>query len=132
MTRGNIRRWLLSIAAAALVAAAGAGCSGPVNAPVDAQAARETLTAALDSWKRGEEVDALQKASPPIFVIDEEWRGGAILKDYRLLGDGEEKDANLYCQVVLTIRTRGGADVTKEVIYIISTAPNRTVSRKVF
>jgi hypothetical protein len=125
-----LRRWLAVIVGC--VATVATGCGGAANAPVEPAAARETLQAALDSWKRGDRPDALQGASPPIFVIDQEWQDGTTLKDYKLAGDGEAKDANLYCPVVLTVRSRGGAEVTRTVTYIVSTAPNRTVSRKVF
>lgn len=109
------------------------GCSGgAANAPVDAAAARDALTAALDSWKRGDKPDALQKASPPVFVIDPDWQAGAALKDYRITGDGKAMDANLHCPVTLTVRAANGAEATREVTFIVSTAPNRTVSRKVF
>lgn len=114
--------------AAALLAL---GCRGG-PAPVDAAAARETLTAALDSWKRGEKPDALQRAAPAIYVIDQEWQDGAVLTDYRLVGDGETKDAHLHCRVALTVRPPRGAEVTREVTYVVSSSPNRTVTRKVF
>ena len=54
------------------------------------------------------------------------------LKDYQVVGDGAEKDAHLMCPVKLTVRLPGGQEVQREVTYIISTAPNLTVSRKVF
>jgi hypothetical protein len=109
------------------------GCSsGPRNAPVDAPKARDALRAALDSWKRGDRSDALQTQSPPIYMIDMEWQSGAVLKDYRLVNDGKEMDANLFCPVVLTVRGPGGKETSREVTYIISTAPNLTVSRKLF
>ena len=89
----------------ALAALTASGCSrGFDNAPVDASLARETLQAAMESWKKGEKVDALQNASPPIYVIDMEWQGGSILKDYEIVGPGEEKDAHLMCRVKLTVR----------------------------
>lgn len=125
----RIRRRVLVLAAGLLVL----GCnSGPNNAPVNAGKARETLLAALESWKKGEKSDALQKASPPIYVIDSEWQQGAVLKGYEVLGEGEEKDAHLFAKVRLTVREAGGKDVTREVTYIVSTAPNLTVSRKLF
>jgi hypothetical protein len=124
------RRWLFLTAIGGLTAA---GCSsGPVNTPVDAAKARDALRAALDSWKKGDKVDGLQKATPPIFVIDPEWQSGAVLKDYKLVGDGKEMDANLFCTVSLTVRPPGGAETTREVTFIVATAPNLTVSRKVF
>jgi hypothetical protein len=131
MTTLISRRQFL-LAATPVAVLSGAGCGGSANAPVDVGVARETLTAALESWKRGDKIDALQKGSPPIYVIDQEWQDGAVLKDYRLVGDGEAKDANLFCPVALTVRAPGGAEATRTVTYIVSTAPNRTVSRKIF
>jgi hypothetical protein len=120
---------LIVLAGAGLL---GSGCSsGARNAPVDAAKARETLRTAMDSWKKGDKVDTLQSASPPIYVIDTEWQSGAILKDYQITGDGKEMDAQLFCPVTITVRTPNGQEAKRELIYIISTAPNLTVSRKV-
>ena len=112
----------------------GSGCSSGINnEPVDAAVARDTLQKALESWKKGDKVDALQQASPPIYVIDMEWQGGATLKEYEIVGAGEAKDAHLLCKVKLTVRGPGGGkEVKKEQTYVISTAPNLTVSRMVF
>jgi hypothetical protein len=121
------RRWLVAAGGLAL-----AGCSGPANAPVDAAKARDALRTALDSWKRGEKIDQLQSASPPVYVIDSEWQAGVVLKEYKLVNDGTPMDANLHCPVRLTVKAAGGAESTREVTYVISTAPNVTVSRKVF
>src|SRR5262245_4368709 len=116
-----------------LLVSTAAGCSsGPVHAPVDASKARETLRAALDSWKKGDAIDALQSASPPIYVIDVEWQGGAKLVDYQLASSGDEKDAHLFCPVQLTVRAPDGRVGKRDVTYVISTAPNLTVSRKLF
>ncbi len=57
---------------------------------------------------------------------------GAKLVNYEVVGDGEEKDAHLYCKVKLTVRGLQGKDAQREVTFIISTAPNLTVSRKIF
>jgi hypothetical protein len=109
------------------------GCAKKIdNAHVNAEKARNTLRAALDSWKNGDAVDALQSARPPIYVIDEGWKSGTTLKDYELAGDGEEKDAHLFCPVKLTVVDARGKEWRGEVVYIVSTAPNLTVSRKVF
>ncbi len=80
-------------AACLLVSLSGLGCSaGPNNAPVVASQARDALRTALESWKHGDKVDDLQNASTPIYVIDQEWKDGAKLKDYQITGNGEEKD----------------------------------------
>jgi hypothetical protein len=125
-TRRALLRFWTSAGAAAL-----AGCSGPANAPVDAAKARATLRTALDSWKRGDKADALQAASPPIYVIDPDWQAGVALAKYEIVSDGKEMDAQLLCPVVLTLRQQG-REVSREVTFYVSTAPNLTVARKLF
>ena len=116
-----------------LAAFGGSGCTpANPNAPVDAAKARETLRTALESWKKGEASTALEKASPPIYIIDPEWQSGVRLTDYQILGDGDEKDAHLFCKVRLKVRGLEGKESQQEATFIISTAPNLTVSRKFF
>ncbi len=50
------------------------GCSNSPNAPVNAAKARETLQTALESWKSGEPATALESRTPPIYIIDQEWK----------------------------------------------------------
>jgi hypothetical protein len=110
------------------------GCSrlpGP-NEPVNADKARDTLKTALESWKKGDPSTALEKASPPIYIIDPDWQAGAKLTDYEILGPGEEKDAQLYAKVRLVLRDASGKDSKREVTFMIATAPNVTVARKIF
>lgn len=109
-----------------------AGCAGPANDPVDPGKARTALHTALESWKKGDKVDALQKAAVPVYVIDPEWQSGTALKDFQLVSDGEAKDAQLYCPVRLTVVGSDGKAVRRTVTYMVSTAPNVTVSRKLF
>jgi hypothetical protein len=121
------------MASCVLIVTLGAGCSSESgNAPVNSAKARETLRIAMESWKNGETAESLQSASPPIYVIDMEWTEGTKLEDYQIMGDGEEKDAHLFCPVKLVFRDSKGKTQRAEVIYIISTAPSLTVSRKVF
>lgn len=108
------------------------GCSGKLNAPVNAPKARETLHAALESWKKGEPATTLQNGSPPIYIIIPDWQNGAKLVDFEVIGDGEEKDAHLFCKVKLTLRGQDGKDIKQDATFIVSTAPNLTVSRKIF
>lgn len=124
------RRWLL---AAGLTLAVAAGCGGPESAPVDATKARDALRSALDSWKRGEKPDRLHTATPPVFVTDPDWMGGGVLREFKLLDDGAAMDSNLHVKVRLTVRPAGGEEfVTRDVTYVVGTAPNLSVSRKVF
>ena len=117
----------------ALASVTATGCTpANPNAPVNADKARETLRTALESWKKGDADTALQTASPPIYIIDPEWQSGTKLADYEILGPGDEKDAHLFCKVRLTVRGAGGKETKQEVTFIVSTAPNLTVSRKIF
>ncbi len=130
MNRLKPMRWLAL--ASVIVMPVTSGCSrGPHNAPVAAEKAREILRTALESWKKGEPSNALEKAQPPIYVNDTEWQSGVVLKDFKFVNDGEAKDAHLYCPVKLTV-IQDGREAQREVTYIISTAPNQTVARKVF
>ena len=89
-----------------------AGCQpGSQPAPVDPGRARAALKTALESWKNGEPATALEKASPPIYIIDPEWQGGARLIAYEVVSD-EEKDAHLFAQVKLTVRGPNGREGT--------------------
>jgi hypothetical protein len=129
----NFRNGKRIVPAAALLLVIGSGCGPEIqNAPVDADKARATLRTALESWKKGEPATALQNLSPPIYIIDQEWQAGAKLISYEMIGDGEEKDANLFCKVKLTTRTSAGKEVQQEVTFVVSTAPNLTVTRKIF
>jgi hypothetical protein len=107
------------------------GCNWGGSSPVNAARAREYLQTALESWKKGDSSETLKKGSPPIYIIDLEWQSGAKLVDYQLVSD-EEKDAMLYSKVKLTVKDANGKDVQKDVTFMISTAPNVTVSRKLF
>ena len=116
----------------ALLLAAGCSNKGFDNAPVDATRARDALKAALDSWKKGDPAGALEKGSPAIYVIDPDWQAGVKLKDYQIVGTGEEKDAHLHCSVKLTLTGPNGQEVRRDATFVVSTAPNVTVSRKIF
>jgi hypothetical protein len=107
-------------------------CSEQTNAPVNASKARETLKTALESWKRGEKSETLQQSTPPIYIIDAEWQSGVKLKDYQIVNEGKEMDAHWFCSVRLTIQRANGQQVTQEVTFVVSTAPNLTITRKIF
>jgi hypothetical protein len=119
--------------ACGLAVLAGAGCQpGSPNAPVNAGKGRDALRAALESWKKGDPSTALEKGSPPIYVIDPDWQAGAKLADFEILGPGEEKDAQLFVPVRLVLRGPDGKDARREVTFMVATAPNVTVARKIF
>ena len=77
-------------------------------APVDPSRARDALKTALESWKKGDAIDALKSGSPPIVAQDFDWMAGHRLVGYEVTGDGKDDDANLRIPVDLTLRTAQG------------------------
>lgn len=109
------------------------GCqSGPVAAPVDVPVAEQTLTHVLNGWKGGATPESFQQSDPSIVVQDRDWQAGYTLISYESKGPGQAFDANLHCDVALTLREPGGKEVTKTVTYIVGTDPVLTVFRKIF
>ena len=106
-----MRRGLM--AASFILATAGpllSGCSEEQGraAPVDPSLARDALKTALESWKKGDTIDALKSGSPPIVAQDFDWMAGHRLVSYEVTGDGKDDDANLRIPVDLTLRTAQG------------------------
>jgi hypothetical protein len=99
-------------------------------APVDPSLARDALKTALESWKKGEAIDALKSGSPPIVAQDFDWMAGHRLVRYEVTGDGKDDDANLRIPVDLTLRTAQGREVKKSVSYVVGTSPAITVFRE--
>lgn len=122
----------LAVASALLLAV---GCSNQnpnKAAPVDAGKARSTLKLVLDAWKDGKAPKDMQTHSPKVTVQDMDWLRGMTLKRYEILDGGVERDANLECQVKLSLLDQQGKTVEKTVTYIVGTDPELTVFRKVF
>src|SRR5205823_646114 len=95
----------LTIPALALALAVLAGC-GPTTA--DPAAAGTALRRALDAWKAGESPDALAKASPPLTVVDRQWKKGAKLLAYEVAGDPTPAGYDLHFAVTLTVEDEKG------------------------
>lgn len=106
------------------------GCGGGyAQHPVTPGKAKETLQLVLDGWKEGKPIDNWRKATPEIVVQDHDWSGGKKLTAFEIQGDGQAIDANLHCDVKLTLDD-GGKPVTKTVGYLVGTSPVLTVFRK--
>jgi hypothetical protein len=107
------------------------GCSGgPRAAPVYPARAREALHTALESWKKGDRIEALKSGSPSIVAQDFDWMAGHRLVAYEVTGEGKDDDANLRIPVRLTVRTAQGKEVKKSVSYVVGTSPAVTVFRE--
>lgn len=103
-----------------------------VRYPVRPDVARETLVSALTQWKNGARPEALSTADPVIIVQDVDWTGGAKLDQFELADDGQVQDANLSVSVRLTIVHPDGRKEARDVWYLVSTDPVRTVFRDLF
>lgn len=63
------------------------GCEAiPAPPPPKRDEAKQTLERALASWREGETVEGMAKASPPIKVSDQKWEGGKKLTKFELQG----------------------------------------------
>lgn len=111
-----------------------AGCGGgdydAAAHVVDSEAARSTLVSVLDGWKAGDKPDAWQQKTPQVVIQDFDWLGGAQLTAYEILKT-EAIDANLHCQVKLTLNDPERGSSEKTVTYLVSTSPTLTVFRAV-
>ena len=96
---------------------------------VESSKARETLQAVLASWQEGEPPESWQKKSPQVIVQDMDWKTGAKLKSFEILGEGEAIDANLHCQVKLRFSSPHNGQSESDVTYLVGTSPVLTVFR---
>ena len=109
-----------------------AGCATrETAAAVDPARARQTLVRVLDGWKDGRKIESFRAETPEVVVQDMDWKRGCALVDYEMLGEGQAVDANLNCDVRLTIRDPQGKESDKTVRYIVGTDPVLTVFREI-
>ena len=110
---------------------AGCGETGGVNLKVDPDLAKRSLTSFLETWSRGEKLEALEKANPRIIGRDPLWESGSKLNEYKI-GKETSDGANLHIQVELKVAPEGDASeatTTQSVTYIVGTSPVITVFR---
>jgi hypothetical protein len=108
-----------------------AGCSGTkIPEPADPEKARAALRSALDVWKDGGTPTALQSASPPIRVADDDWVAGLRLHNYEIQDQGEEVGNSLHVTVVLHLVNDSDAPMNPiTVTYQVTTSPRLEVAR---
>jgi hypothetical protein len=114
----------------ALCAAVGCGQNHPPPPQADPAKAREALQAALNAWQQGIRPETLLNGTPPMIVSDYEWRDGAKLLSYQLMGDGELDGVNLRCPVLLVLEGTPGQPVQREAAYFVGTEPKISVMRR--
>ena len=107
------------------------GCAGrqQIAKPVNPEEARQTLSAVLADWAKGGKPEAWLRQSPQVVIQDRDWSSGLKLKTFEILGSGEPRDANLFCQVKLVLENASQQDFEQTVTYCVGTDPALTVFR---
>lgn len=125
-------QWKVAGACAVLLSlVGGCGGSGGNPHPVESDQARAVLEDVLESWKQGESSESWREKDPEVVIQDMDWKSGAKLKDYEIIDPGKAVDANLHCDVKLTLVDAKGKSFEKTVTYLVGTSPALTVFRKV-
>lgn len=107
-----------------------AGC-GQRTVPVsDIDQAKALITQTFDDWKAGATLDAQRAKSPPVYVAEELWLGGAKLQDYELTGPGEPSGTNIRFKVKLKCTDKSGATRDRDLKYLVTTQPACTIARE--
>ncbi len=107
------------------------GCNdySPDEHRVEPGSAKKILEEVLTSWKSGGSIEDWPTHQPSVIVQDMDWKNGALLQDFEIIGDGEAVDANLHCQVKLKLQLPNKSKSEKTVTYLVGTSPVVTVFR---
>jgi hypothetical protein len=109
------------------------GCESiPAPPPPNLDEAKQTLEQALTSWQKGETLESVEKASPPIKVSDPKWESGNKLTKFELQGPGSPKGGQQAFEVMLWLTNAKGKQTKERVEYRVSTNPVGTVTRLIF
>lgn len=106
------------------------GCISQRPPTTDIDSATSLIQSTLDAWKKGVDLSELRKRSPPIYVSDEMWMQGAMLKDYSIEESGEQFGTNVRFVVTLHAIAQDGSSLQRKVKYLVATAPARSVARE--
>lgn len=123
--------WFLIGCVLAVSMLSGCRSKASIEHRVEQSVARDTLKSVLNSWQDGATPESWQKKSPQVVVQDMDWKSGAKLKSFEILGEGEAIDANLYCQVKLRFSPSHNGKSESQVTYLVGTSPVITVFRAV-
>jgi len=107
------------------------GCGGgSLPAPADPERGAEAIRAVMESWKRGETPEDLQKRQPPIFVNDSDWNAGVKLVDFTIIEPLEPYGRQLRCDVKLSLKNERGAVYERKIGYQVETNPALVIARE--
>jgi hypothetical protein len=107
-----------------------AGCQ-PTRAPTsDVEEATQLLVQTLDAWKAGKTLPELREPPQSVYVAEELWLQGKPLQDYEVLGPGELFGSNVRFHVALRGVGDGAGKGERQVKYLVTTTPARTIARE--
>ncbi len=120
---------IVLLAFAAGICGCGSGSGSPH--PVEPTLARQTLTTVLEGWKEQPSLERWREQHTDIVVQDMDWLMGNQLTSFEVLDEGRAVDANLHCEVRLTLVDSNQKSTKKTVTYLVGTSPKLTVFRQI-
>lgn len=104
------------------------GCGGEGSLPPDQlDRARNALQTALDAWKQGLKAHTL--AAKSIEISDSDWQAGLRLVSYEVKSVEGKPGKNPHSWTVLSLETRQGKKLEREVLYDIRLRDKITIGR---
>lgn len=98
--------------------------------PLDSQAAEESLSAFLETWKSGGAQSELETRRPGLVVGDYDWESGAKLTSFSILHPGYSDGTNWHIEVELELVSADGKTKKSKIPYVVGTKPVETIFRK--
>jgi hypothetical protein len=115
MIRNCLER-LFGLVLTGLLVALPAGCgTGNAQFTPRGDEARVALETALSAWRDGQPCDRVQ-ATPPVRVIDSNWRDGQQIEKYEILREDDGQDGTKLFSVRLSSKKPKGE---QEIVYVV-------------
>lgn len=116
------------------VLVSGCGNRGPRPLSEDERSKAEAvLRSALDAWKNGESYKKWSaKDSPVIVTVDDDWRNGLRLLDYKITKAERVEGQDAVFWAVLSLRDRNGRTIEKQATYAASAVSPPSIARDPF
>jgi hypothetical protein len=133
--RPNPARWLPILSVPLTLALLGplSGCGGKRSlAEDDLDRARKGVQEALDAWKKGGPPPKKGVLSPQVEITDPDWAAGYRLTGYEIKRVEGWEGTNARSWVALSLQSRQGKKVEKEVVYEIRLGEKVVIGRDPF
>jgi hypothetical protein len=111
------------------LAAVLSGCGKGGLSQQDLDRARGALESSLNAWQKGESPAKLSNLDPPVEMVDMDWKSGHRLLEHRIKSVEGGQAETAHSWVVLSLQTRKGKKLEKEVLYDIKLGDPITIGR---